>query len=133
MNLISRIFDKTQPDRDLIVDELGDRLVSGGVSEKDRPEIIRSLLTLVLEEADFTVLESLCNLLASEYDANIIRDEILQTMVEALPKFHPGCLVHAIPIIARSSLDNKKELLSPFLASTNVAVRAAAEDIRQYL
>ena len=125
--LLDKVAHKAISGRDLLVDEMTDQIEHGSLSTPEIVEAVNRLVFLLGSEADPSVVESIFNLLGSAFDRVGIQDDALQVIISLLDKLPSGCLVHAIPIIERSNIQGKKQLIAPFLNSPNIAVRKVAE------
>lgn len=127
-NLLRSICDPTIRDRDLFVDELNDLIENGEVNKNDQSYIANALLKLIDHGSDSALCESIFNLIGTVFANGVAVDIITNETIKHLHALSPGCLAHAILIIANSNSQNKKELLAPFTESKNTAIRKITED-----
>lgn len=125
--LLPKVADKSLVGRDLLVDEINDQIEQGGISADEVAGIVNQLVPLLRSESDPAVMESIFNLFGSAFDRIGVQEDALQVIISLLDSLSSGCLVHAIPIIGHSTTRRKKELIAPFLTSSNIAVRTIAE------
>lgn len=113
--------------KDLLVDELGDRIENGQFGPFELEQIATEMIRQTYLEKNEAFRESVFNLLSSLYEKGICRAEIENVCIDLLSELSPGCLVHAIPVLAMTERDNVRELLKPFLESENSAVLEVAK------
>lgn len=126
--LLNKISNSMEKNRDLLIDELNDLVESGSLNRSDKELVVGRLLELLDQESDPAVNESIFNLIGSVFEEGIAKEKIANSCVAYLHKLPPGCLVHAIPIIVKSNRPDKRALLEPFLNSSNIAVKTIAEE-----
>ena len=128
IELLEKIISPEEKQRDFLVDELNDLVESGIIKDTEVELVIERLSELLELESDPAVKESIFNLMGTAYEKGSAKQKIVDACVKYLSELSPGCLVHAIPIIASSERADKKQLLEPFLKSGNVAVKTVTED-----
>lgn len=129
--MLNEILDKLSrnqsADVDLCVDELNDFLESVPLGARETVVVIDLLHQLLKRGYHAKVWESVFNAFGTISTRTHPDEKIVEIAIEFLPMLPPGCLVHAIPLIAESKRPEKNELLSQFLTSTNIVVRDTAE------
>jgi hypothetical protein len=123
--ILDLIEDKSNQSRDLFE---GHHL-----SEAIKIQSVFKLLQTVETEENPSVIESIYNLFGIAFDDNICKSEIADKCMQMLDRLEPGSLMHAIPIIAVSDLENKKALILNYLNSGNPAVEKIAEESLQQI
>jgi hypothetical protein len=127
------IEDKSNQSRDLAIDELADLLEGHHLSKAVKIQSVFKLLETVETEENPSVIESIYNLFGLAFDDNICKSEIADKCMHMLDRLEPGSLVHALPIIADSDLENKKALIFNYLNSGNPAVEKIAKESLQQI
>jgi hypothetical protein len=117
--------------RDLAIDDLADLFDGNHLSEALKTQAVLSLLKTVEKEENPSVVESVYNLFGIAFADNICNSEIVEKCVNMLNRLEPGSLVHALPIIADSDLENRKALILDYLNSGNPAVKEVANEALQ--
>lgn len=125
--LLTRVADPSVTGRDLLVDEINDQIEQRDMPESEIVHIVDQLLPALTRDSDPALQESVFNLLRSAFDRVGVLDHALRVIVSLLDELPPGCLIHALPIIADSAAPDRQTLIAPFLKSANPAVRRAAE------
>lgn len=131
--ILELIEDKSNQSRDLAIDELADLFESHHLSEAIKIQSIFKVLQIVETEENSSVIESIFNLFGIAFDDNICKSEIVDKCMHMLDRLEPGSLVHALPIIADSDLENKKGLIINYLSSENPAIEKIAKESLQQI
>lgn len=121
-DLLAKICDPTNEHRDLYVDELGDFVDGKNISESEQEIIVNVLFDLFDGTDDWAFRESIFNLAGKIFYNEIAVNKIIDESTKRINELTPGCLVHAISIIADSNYPDKYDLLRPFLVSKNLAI-----------
>lgn len=134
--ILNEVRDKNAERRDSGVDNLSTLLESGQLSNIKQTHIVEELINILRDESDPIVVESIYNLLGIAFENDICSNNIVEISTEMLNKLEPGSLVHVIPIISCSELENREVLIEPFISSNNPAIKSIAEEallmIREY-
>ena len=134
--ILNQIRDKNSKARDLEIDNLSTLLEYEQLSNVEQIYVVEELIKILREESDPAVIESIFNLLGIAFDNDVCSDDIVKISTEMLNILEPNSLVHVILIIGCSELENREELIEPFLSSNNPAVKSEAEEtllmIRKY-
>ncbi len=126
--ILNEVKDKNAKGRDLGIDNLSTLLENGQLSNVEQIHVVEELINILRDESDSTVIESIFNLLEIAFENGVCSDETVEISTEMLNILEPGSLVHVIPIIGCSELENREVLIEPFLSSNNSAVKSAAEE-----
>lgn len=126
---LKRAKDINIKNRDFEIDYLTDFFEYNQLSKEEYIYIIEELIKMLPDEKDSDVIESIFNRFSCAYlQCDIGTDLIVETCAEMLYNLDSYSLVHAIPIIGESKLENKNELIKPFLSSDIPVVKREAEE-----
>jgi hypothetical protein len=96
-NVLNRIKDRTQKNRDLLIDDISIAFEGNLFSKEDKEIIIVKTLKILKTEEDLSVVESILNLHGLAFFDDICTNQISHTCAELLPQLKAGSLVHALP------------------------------------
>lgn len=126
--LLEKILNNQQESRDLLIDELSDYMNSDNLSENDKLNIIKNLVTCLKNELNNDVHESIMNLLSDMYFDGIGEDYIIDFVSSSLKSMPIASIAHALPILANSNLKNRFELIERYCNSDNLSLAEIAEE-----
>ena len=129
--ILNKAKNQNARERDSEIDNLSTLLECGQLSISEQIHVVEELLNILFDESDPIIIESIFNLIGIAFDNGVCSDAIVNSSVKMLHKLEPNSLVHAIPIISFSKLENRKALIEPFLLSSSAAVRREAEEALQ--
>lgn len=126
--ILAKIVDPLQPERDLLVDELNDQLEDGQYDDTTTRGIVLELVELAQSESNSDVHESILNLLAGHYLPGVTASSEIEAFVVAqMSTFSVGSLDHALGIVAESELKTREQILARYAQSDNPGIRETAE------
>jgi hypothetical protein len=124
--LLLSLENRTNLQRDLIVDNLCDIIDYHPVTKEQKEEIVTAIMKLFDNESDSATRESMFNLLSSAQAFDISKESISCFTLDLLPKLEYQCLVHALPIIATSQIINRRELIQKYINSEDTSIKEVA-------
>ncbi len=126
--ILAKIVDPLQPERDSLVDELNDRLEDGQYDDATTRRVVLELVELAQSESDSDVHESILNLLSGHYLPGVTASSEIEAFVTTqMSTFSVGSLDHALGIVAESKLETREQILARYAQSDNPGIRETAE------
>lgn len=129
IKLLNQIIGPVSTGRIALLGLLGGELANGDYDRAERALIADALIDLAGYEPDPGICEGAYNLLEDLFYDQVSQDRIVEAVVARLPGLSSACLVHALPIISYSSHPDKLDILAPFIAGEDRAVREVMSEI----
>lgn len=127
--ILRKIVNHSEPNRDLVVDDLNDLIESGQLHLKEKEEIVDFLVNVLASEVDEATYESIMNLLGNVFFDGVKEHQISASIVSLMPNMKATSLIHALPIIASSSVNNKVDIIKSYCKHSCVGVSKTASEL----